>query len=123
MHLPVLPRRAVSWAPLLLMRLIGGLIGGFTRTKRAKVLRLFASARTKEPVAEGMVSILEPFIDTLIICTLTGLVILSSGVWKEKFENDFSTFDTEIVMGPVRREKFSPCSTTGSAFGLGAACE
>ena len=46
-----------------------------------------------------MVSILEPFIDTLIICTLTGLVILSSGVWKEKFENDFSTFDTEIVMG------------------------
>ena len=58
-----------------------------------------ASARTKEPVAEGMVSILEPFIDTLIICTLTGLVILSSGVWKEKFENDFSTFDTEIVMG------------------------
>ena len=58
-----------------------------------------ASARTKEPVAEGMVSILEPFIDTLIICTLTGLVILSSGVWKEKFENNFSTFDTEIVMG------------------------
>ena len=58
-----------------------------------------ASARTKEPVAEGMVSILEPFIDTLIICTLTGLVILSSGVLKEKFENDFSTFDTEIVMG------------------------
>lgn len=58
-----------------------------------------ASARTKEPVAEGMVSILEPFIDTLIICTLTGLVILSSGVWKEKFENDFSAFDTEIVMG------------------------
>jgi AGCS family alanine or glycine:cation symporter len=58
-----------------------------------------ASARTKEPVAEGMVSILEPFIDTLIICTLTGLVILSSGVWKEKFETDFSAFDTEIVMG------------------------
>ena len=46
-----------------------------------------------------MVSILEPFIDTLLICTLTGLVILSSGVWKQKFENDFSTFDTEIVMG------------------------
>ena len=58
-----------------------------------------ASARTKEPVAEGMVSILEPFIDTLVICTLTGLVILSSGVWKEKFDTQFSVFDTEIVMG------------------------
>ena len=31
-----------------------------------------ASARTEEPVSEGMVSILEPFIDTIIICTLTG---------------------------------------------------
>ena len=58
-----------------------------------------ASARTKEPVAEGMVSILEPFIDTLIICTLTGLVILSSGVWSTKYETEFSPFDTEIVMG------------------------
>ena len=58
-----------------------------------------ASARTKQPVAEGMVSILEPFIDTLIICTLTGLVILSSGVWSTKYETEFSPFDTEIVMG------------------------
>ena len=58
-----------------------------------------AAARTKEPVAEGMVSILEPFIDTLIICTLTGLVILSSGVWQEKFETQFSKFDTEVLVG------------------------
>ncbi|MEQ8689801.1 MAG: amino acid carrier protein [Pseudomonadales bacterium] len=58
-----------------------------------------AAARTQEPVAEGMVSILEPFIDTLIICTLTGLVILSSGVWQEKFHNDFSAFDTEVLAG------------------------
>ncbi len=58
-----------------------------------------AAARTKEPVAEGMVAILEPFIDTLIICTLTGLVILSSGVWQQKFENEFSRFDTEVVQG------------------------
>ena len=58
-----------------------------------------ASARTDKPVAEGMVAILEPFIDTLIICTLTGLVILSSGVWNEKFENEFSLFDTEIIEG------------------------
>ncbi|HAL41494.1 MAG TPA: sodium:alanine symporter family protein, partial [Gammaproteobacteria bacterium] len=41
----------------------------------------------------------EPFIDTLVICTLTGLVILSSGVWQEKFETVFSGSDTEIVAG------------------------
>lgn len=58
-----------------------------------------ASAKTNEPVAEGMVSILEPFIDTLVICTLTGLVILSSGVWQEKFPTTFSQTDTEILAG------------------------
>ncbi len=63
-----------------------------------------ASARTQEPASEGMVAILEPFIDTLIICTLTGLVILSSGVWNEKFDNEFSTFDTEIVAGDYRED-------------------
>jgi AGCS family alanine or glycine:cation symporter len=56
-----------------------------------------ASAKTKEPVSEGMVSILEPFIDTLLICTLTGLVILSSGVWAEKFHTEFTPFDMEVV--------------------------
>ena len=58
-----------------------------------------ASAKTKEPVSEGMVSILEPFIDTLILCTLTGMVILSSGVWNQKFENEFSDFSIEFVEG------------------------
>ncbi|MDC0068028.1 sodium:alanine symporter family protein [Gammaproteobacteria bacterium] len=58
-----------------------------------------AAARTNEPVSEGMVSILEPFIDTIIICTLTGLVILSSGVWTEKLQNDFQKFDMEFISG------------------------
>lgn len=58
-----------------------------------------AAARADEPISEGMVSILEPFIDTIVICTVTGLVILSSGVWTEKFENDFQQFDMEIVAG------------------------
>jgi len=48
-----------------------------------------ASSKTENPIEEGMVSILEPFIDTIIICSITGLVILSSGVWTEKFENKF----------------------------------
>ena len=56
-----------------------------------------AAARTEEPVSEGMVAILEPFIDTIIICTLTGLVILSSGVWTEKLPNQFQPTDMMVM--------------------------
>ncbi|PVX52296.1 AGCS family alanine or glycine:cation symporter [Balneicella halophila] len=58
-----------------------------------------ASAKTEQPFAEGVVAILEPFIDTIIICTLTGLVLLSSGVWKEKLHNRFQYADMKIVTG------------------------
>jgi len=58
-----------------------------------------AAAKTKEPASEGMVSLLEPFIDTILICTVTGLVILSSGVWKEKHENVFDRSDMYFIAG------------------------
>lgn len=63
-----------------------------------------AAARTKEPVSEGIVAILEPFIDTIIICTLTGLVLLSSGVWKEKLSNEFHMTDVTVVEGNLSEE-------------------
>lgn len=56
-----------------------------------------ASARTEEPVSEGIVAILEPFIDTIIVCFITGLVLLSSGVWKEKLPNQFQITDIEVL--------------------------
>ncbi len=40
-----------------------------------------AAAKTDEPVREGVVAAIGPFIDTIIICTMTALVILSTGVW------------------------------------------
>lgn len=58
-----------------------------------------ASSKGESPVSEGLVSLLEPFIDTLVICTLTALVILSSGVWNEKFSNDFDYSEIKIVEG------------------------
>jgi AGCS family alanine or glycine:cation symporter len=58
-----------------------------------------ASAKGNEPASEGMVSLLEPFIDTIVICTLTGLVILSSGVWNQKHQNDFARTDMLYVAG------------------------
>ena len=41
------------------------------------------AAKTKEPIREGLVAMLGPMIDTLIVCTITGLIILSTDVWKE----------------------------------------
>ena len=41
------------------------------------------AAKTKEPVREGLVAMLGPFIDTLIVCTITAVIILLSGVYVE----------------------------------------
>lgn len=43
-----------------------------------------AAAKTDEPVSEGVVALLEPFIDTLVICTMTGLVLITTGVWNDR---------------------------------------
>ena len=58
-----------------------------------------SAAKAPEPVSEGMVAILEPFIDTICICTLTGLVLISSGVWNEKHVNQFQSTDMSFVVG------------------------
>lgn len=51
-----------------------------------------AAAKTDEPVSEGVVALLEPFIDTIIICTMTALVVVMTGVWTERVT-------TEITLG------------------------
>jgi len=58
------------------------------------------AAKTEEPVREGVVALLEPFIDTLVVCTMTGLVIVSTGVWDMKHDTLFTTnaFDSEITV-------------------------
>ncbi len=58
-----------------------------------------AAARAHEPVSEGLVALLEPFIDTIIICFLTGMVLLSSGVWTEKYDNKFQEADLIFLNG------------------------
>ncbi len=50
-----------------------------------------SAAKTQEPVSEGVVALLEPFIDTIVICTITALVVLTTGVWN-------STINTEITL-------------------------
>ena len=49
-----------------------------------------SAARTEEPAREGLVAGLEPFIDTLVVCTLTSLVIFLSGAWNRPADLRFA---------------------------------
>ncbi|SEL68497.1 alanine or glycine:cation symporter, AGCS family [Aquimarina amphilecti] len=51
---------------------------------------MHGNAKTNEPVREGLVAMIGPAIDTLLICTLTALAILSTGVWKHSDGNGIS---------------------------------
>jgi AGCS family alanine or glycine:cation symporter len=65
---------------------VGALIQGFKRAAFSNEAGVGSAAiahsavRTKEPITEGFVSLLEPFIDTVVICTMTALVIVITGV-------------------------------------------
>lgn len=69
--------------------LTGGLVGAFVAGMRRAVysceagigtaVMAHAQAKTREPASEGLVALLEPFLDTVIICTLTGLTIIVAG--------------------------------------------
>ncbi|WP_412776786.1 alanine/glycine:cation symporter family protein [Thalassospira lucentensis] len=64
---------------------VGALIQGFKRAAFSNEAGIgsaaiaHAAVRTKEPITEGYVALLEPFIDTVVICTMTALVITISG--------------------------------------------
>ena len=64
---------------------VGALIQGFRRAAFSNEAGVGSAAiahsavRTKEPITEGFVALLEPFIDTVVICTMTALVIIISG--------------------------------------------
>ena len=92
--------------------LVGGAVGSFMLTMMWGIRRgLFsneagqgsapiahATAKTDEPVREGLVASLGPFIDTLVICTMTGLVIVTTGVFKEKVDQSLDLSAVTIVM-------------------------
>ena len=56
-----------------------------------------ATAKTKEPVREGLVASLGPFIDTLMICTMTGLAIVTTGVFKDRVVQPLDLSSIEAV--------------------------
>ncbi|MEQ8388139.1 MAG: alanine/glycine:cation symporter family protein [Alphaproteobacteria bacterium] len=69
--------------------MVGVLIVGFQRAAFSNEAGIgsapiaYASVRTRDPLSVGYVSLLEPFIDTIVICNLTALVIVVSGVYAD----------------------------------------
>jgi alanine or glycine:cation symporter, AGCS family len=57
-----------------------------------------AAAKTEEPVREGTVAMIGPFLDTLVICTLTGLTILISGAWNTPFPQRIDSTAPTVVL-------------------------
>jgi len=61
------------------------------------------AAKTKEPVREGLVAMMGPFIDTVVVCTMTALAILVTGVWNSGEANGISLTASAFqeAMGPI----------------------
>jgi AGCS family alanine or glycine:cation symporter len=72
---------------------IGALIQGFRRAAFANEAGLgsapmaHATVRTKEPMSQGFAALMEPFLDTVIICLLTALVVVVTGVYQTSAED------------------------------------
>ena len=59
-----------------------------------------SAAKTNEPVREAVVAGMEPFIDTIVVCTFTAMVILSTGVWNRAAEAEFAVPPAMVSAAP-----------------------
>jgi AGCS family alanine or glycine:cation symporter len=93
--------------------IIGVLIQGFKRAAFSNEAGIgsasiaHSAAKTDEPISEGMVSLLEPFIDTVVICTMTALVIVISG---------YGSFTAESALTLAKSGDLQAIELTSSAF-------
>jgi AGCS family alanine or glycine:cation symporter len=93
--------------------IVGVLIVGFQRAAFSNEAGIgsasiaHSAAKTDEPVSEGIVALLEPFIDTVVICTMTALVIVISG---------YGAMDQGQVLGLAKSNDLQAIELTSSAF-------
>lgn len=100
--------------------MVGALIQGFKRAAFSNEAGVgsaaiaHAAVKTKEPITEGLVSLLEPFIDTVVICTMTALVIVITG----QLKIDTATGLYIVENGKIATEGgVSGVALTSAAFG------
>lgn len=91
---------------------LGAIIVGVTGVQRAAFSNeagvgsaaiAHSAAKTKEPVREGCVALLGPFLDTIVVCSMTALVILITGVW----DNDALVVTRGLNGTPLTGEAFT----------------
>ena len=93
--------------------IVGVLIQGFKRAAFSNEAGIgsasiaHSAAKTDEPVSEGIVALLEPFIDTVVICTMTALVIVIS---------DYGMYDQAGVLASAKAGELQAINLTSSAF-------
>ena len=93
---------------------IGALIVGFQRAAFSNEAGLgsasvaHSAVKTREPATEGFVAMLEPFIDTVVICTMTALTIVITGTWNDPDASELGgvdltsrSFETVLPWFPV----------------------
>ncbi len=94
--------------------LLGVLVIGFQRAAFSSEAGIgssavaHAAAKTHEPVQEGLVASLEPFVDTIVICFMTGMVVLITGVYQ--------TAGDEVVGTAVTLAAFKQAAVFGGWF-------
>ena len=91
--------------------MIGVLIVGFRRAAFSNEAGIgsaaiaHSAATTEEPVREGIVALLGPFIDTIVVCTMTGLVVVVTDAWKSGSDDGIlmtaRAFETVIPWFPI----------------------
>ena len=85
---------------------IGVLVQGFKRAAFSNEAGIgsasiaHSAAATEEPIREGIVALLEPFIDTLIVCTMTGLVVVVTGAYQGDAEGISMTAEAFATVLP-----------------------
>jgi len=102
--------------------MVGALMQGFKRAAFSNEAGVGSAAiahsavRTKEPITEGYVSLLEPFIDTVVICTMTALVIVITGMLNVDPATGMYVWDSEA--GRIATEgSLTGVELTSAAFG------
>ena len=97
---------------------VGVLILGFRRAAFSNEAGIgsasiaHSAAKTDEPVSEGVVALLEPFIDTVVVCTMTALVIIFAGY------GDFTPAESLASASPGGNGEATGIALTSSAFEL-----
>lgn len=88
--------------------IIGVLIQGIRRAAFSNEAGLgsapiaHAAVKTNEPASEGFVALLEPFVDTVVVCTMTALVLVITGTWRVSAE--VNPGGAQIVASPTSTE-------------------